>query len=102
LADLAIPSSGGDPFIPPDLSGAFPGGLPKSGYQFTITGGTGAEILPLGDACNGTGSESEFFAIGDRSRRAFQASATSPSIIAAISGRNLDQLGDMTEGAPLQ
>ena len=47
LADLAIPSSGGDPFVPPDLSGAFPGGIPKSGYQFTITGGTHWSVLKL-------------------------------------------------------
>jgi len=102
LADLAIPSSGGDPFIPPDLSGAFPGGLPKSGYEFTITGSTGAEVLPDGDACNGTGSETEFFSIGD-------------PIAPGISGiryfavdhsghmrQDFEQLGDMTDGTPLQ
>ena len=102
LADLAIPSSGADPFVPPDLSGAFPGGVPKSGYEFTITGGTGVTVLAAGESCNGTASETEFFAIGD-------------PIAPGVSGirffgldhtgaikQDLSQLGDMTDGSPLQ
>jgi prepilin-type N-terminal cleavage/methylation domain-containing protein len=102
LADLAIPSSGGDPFVPPDLSGAFPGGIPKSGYEFTITGGTGATVLPDGDACNGTGSESEFFAIGDPSVPGLSGIRHFAVDHTGHARQDLLQLGDMTDGAPLQ
>ena len=79
LADLATPSSGGDPFIPPDVSGAFPGGVPKSGYEFTITGGTGMEVLPDGDACNGTGSAPCLAGSAPRSDSASDPAAPWPS-----------------------
>lgn len=102
LADLAIPSSGGDPFIPPDLGGASPGGTPKSGYQFTITGGTGITVLAAGDACNGTGSETEFFAIGDPIAPGFSGIRFFALDHTGHIRQDLTQLGDMTDGTPLQ
>ena len=102
LADLATPSSGGDPFIPPDVSGAFPGGTPKSGYEFTITGGTGIEVLPDGDACNGTGSETEYFAIADPIAPGFSAIRFFAVDHTGVIRQDFAQLGDMTDGTPLQ
>jgi len=102
LADLATPSSGGDPFIPPDVSGAFPGGAPKNGYEFTITGGTGIEVLADGDACNGTGSETEFFAIADPIAPGFSAIRYFALDHTGVIRTDLEQLGDMTDGEPLQ
>jgi prepilin-type N-terminal cleavage/methylation domain-containing protein len=102
LADLAIPSSGADPFVPPDLSGAFPGGVPKSGYEFTITGGTGIEVLPGGDACNGTGSETEYFSIGDPVAPGYSGIRFFALDHTGHIRQDLEQLGDMTDGTPLQ
>jgi prepilin-type N-terminal cleavage/methylation domain-containing protein len=102
LADLAIPASGGDPFIPPDLGGASPGGTPKSGYEFTITGGTGITVLADGDACNGTGSETEFFAIADPIAPGFSGIRFFALDHTGHIRQDLAQLGDMTDGAPLQ
>jgi prepilin-type N-terminal cleavage/methylation domain-containing protein len=102
LADLAIPSSGGDPFIPPDLAGSFPGGVPKSGYEFTITGGTGTAVLADGDACNGTGSETEYFAIGDPVAPGLSGLRYFGLDHTGVIKQDLSQLGDMTDGVPLQ
>ena len=102
LADLAIPSSGGDPFIPPDLAGAFPGGVPKSGYEFTIAGGTGAAVLAAGEACNGTGSETQYFAIGDPVASGVSGIRYFGLDHSGVIKQNLSQMGDMTDGVPLQ
>jgi len=102
LADLAIPSSGGDPFIPPDLAGAFPGGVPKSGYEFTIRGGTGAPVLAAGQACNGTGSESQYFATGDPVASGVSGIRYFGLDHSGVIKQDLSQLGDMTDGVPLQ
>lgn len=101
LADLAIPSSGGDPFVPPDLSGAFPGGVPKSGYEFTVTGG-GVAVLADGDACNGTGSGTEYFAIGDPIAEGFSGVRYFGLDNSGLIKQSFSQLGDMTDGVPLQ
>ena len=68
LADLAAaPLSGGPAFLPPDLAAAFPGGTPKSNYEFTISRVAGQVVLAAGDTCNGSANdtETEFFAKGD-------------------------------------
>ncbi len=102
LADLGIGESGGDPFIPPDLSGAFPGGIPKSGYEFTITATTGIDVLAAGEACNGTRSETEFFAIGDPVAPGFTGNRFFALDHTGMIRQDLTQLSDMTDGMPLQ
>ena len=48
LADLGTPPAAGGPaFIPADLAAAAPGGTPKSGFEFTITG-DGDVVRPAG------------------------------------------------------
>ena len=67
LADLAAePLAGGAPFLPADVAAAFPGGTPKSSYEFTISPVAGDVVLAAGDTCNGSAndSETEFFATG--------------------------------------
>jgi len=102
LEDLAIPSSGGDPFVPPDLSGAIPGGTPKSGYQFTITADGGADVLAAGDTCNGTASESKYFSIGDPIAPGYSGLRFFALDDTGLIRQDLEQLGDMTDGTPLQ
>jgi len=102
LADLAIPSSGGDPFVPPDLSAAFPGGLPKSGYEFTISDNSGIVVLAPGDACNGTGSETAFFSIGDPVAPGFSGTRYFGGDHTGLIRQDFSQLADMTDGTPLQ
>lgn len=105
LADLALaPTAGGQAFIPADLAAASTGGSPKSGYEFTITGGTGDNVLAAADTCNGSAnaSESEFFAIADpiavgSTGRRFFAANQSGQI-----REDPAQLADMTAGSPLQ
>ena len=99
LEDLATPSSGGAPFIPSDLAGASPGETPKSGYEFTITG-SGVEVLA--DACNDTSSETEFFSIADPIAPGFSGTRFFAADHTGHLRQGLEQLGDMTDGAPLQ
>jgi prepilin-type N-terminal cleavage/methylation domain-containing protein len=102
LAELAIGPSGGDPFIPPDLSGAFPGGAPKSGYEFTISDSGGIVIRAPGGACNGAGSKSAFFAIGDPSAPGFTGTRFFGLDERGAIRQDFSQLADMTDGMPLQ
>jgi type IV pilus assembly protein PilA len=102
LADLGIGESGGDPFVPPDLSGAFPGGVPKSGYEFTVTAATGIDALAAGEACNGTRSETEYFAIGDPVAPGFTGNRFFGLDHKGMIRQDLTQLGDITDGTPLQ
>jgi type IV pilus assembly protein PilA len=102
LADLGIGESGGDPFVPPDLSGAFPGGVPKSGYEFTVTATTGIDVLAAGEACNGTRSETEYFAIGDPVAPGFTGNRFFGLDHKGMIRQDLTQLGDITDGTPLQ
>ena len=64
LATLATePASGGPPFIPTDVADAEFGGVPKSGYEFTVTDNGSVMVLAAADTCNATGNSStEFFA----------------------------------------
>jgi prepilin-type N-terminal cleavage/methylation domain-containing protein len=102
LADLGTPQSGGDPFIPPDLTGAFPGGVPKSGYEFTLTATTGIDVLGAGETCNGTRSETEYFAIGDPVAPGFTGNRYFGLDHKGMIRQDLTQLGDITDGTPLQ
>lgn len=104
LADLGLaPTAGGDAFIPADLVAASPGGAPKSGYEFTITGGTGEVTVAAADTCNGStnDAETEFFTIADpisatTGSRFFGADQTGQI-------RQDDaQLADMMAGTPLR
>ncbi len=104
LADLALPpTGGGQALIPSDLAAATAGGAPKSGYEFTITGGAGDDVLAAADTCNGSAnaSETEFFAIADpisrfTGRRFFAADQS------GLIREDTAQLADMTAGSPLQ
>jgi hypothetical protein len=103
IADLGQGPPGGNPFLPPDLTAAVPGGIPKSGYQFTITGGTGQAVMDAADTCNGSANdtETEFFAIGDP-----QSSQTGTRFFATDhSGalrQGIVQLTSIDDGTPLQ
>jgi prepilin-type N-terminal cleavage/methylation domain-containing protein len=104
LGDLGLPPvAGGDPFIPADLAGASPGGTPKSGYEFTITGGTGNVVLAAADTCNSStnASESGFFAIGDPIDDATGVRFFGADHHGQIR-QDSAQLADMSAGAPLQ
>jgi type IV pilus assembly protein PilA len=104
LADLGLaPLAGGIGFVPPDIAAAFPGGTPKSGYEFVVTPVAGDVVLTAAETCNGSANdtETEFFATADP--------------IAPSSGTRFfgtDQSGqirqgdatilDITDGIPLQ
>jgi prepilin-type N-terminal cleavage/methylation domain-containing protein len=102
LADLVIGPSGGDPFLGPDIANAIPGGTPKSGYVFTLTG-TGNVILDAADTCNGAANDAQagYFAIGDP-----VSSTTGDRFFGLDHSGNIRvhsaQLSDMTDGQPLQ
>jgi type II secretory pathway pseudopilin PulG len=105
LADLGLaPTAGGDPFLPADLAAAFPGGTPKSGYQFTISGGTGSVVLSGSQTCNGSvnDAETEFFATG----APYAAGSTGTRFFGADASGQIRQdstdLPDMSAGIPLQ
>ena len=61
LTDLATaPTAGGDPFISPDLNA---NGVTKSGYVLNLAPGTNAAaVLASTATCNGTASQSTYFA----------------------------------------
>jgi len=63
LDDLAAPpTSGGSPFISPDLNA---NGVVKAGYTIQIAPGTGASnVLAGGSTCNGSASQSTYHATG--------------------------------------
>jgi type IV pilus assembly protein PilA len=101
LADLAVGPSGGDPFVPPDLSGAIPGGTPKSGYEFLVTDNGGIIVSAPGTACNGTGSESAFYATGAPTAPGFTGMRFFAIDESAGLRFDLSALSDMTDGQPL-
>jgi prepilin-type N-terminal cleavage/methylation domain-containing protein len=104
LADLGLaPLAGGNAFVPQDIVDAFPGGIPKSGYEFVVASVAGDVVLTAAETCNGStnDTETEFFATADP--------------IAPSSGTRFfgtDQSGqirqgdatimDITDGIPLQ
>jgi prepilin-type N-terminal cleavage/methylation domain-containing protein len=105
LADLALPpTAGGIAFIPPDLAAAFPGGTPKSGYEFSVSPVAAADVvLAAADTCNGSAndSETEFFANAD---------PVSPTLGTRFFGtnqssqirQNTSAIADIADGIPLQ
>jgi type IV pilus assembly protein PilA len=103
LADLALaPGAGESAFIPPDLAAAAPGGVPKSGYVFVVTGG-GASVLDADDTCNGAAADTMtgFFTQGDP----VGSSAGGRFFGADESGQirqDTAQLADMDAGIPLK
>ena len=104
LVDLAAaPFSGGPAFLPSDLAGAFPGGTPKNGYEFTVSPVAGAVVLAAGNTCNGSANdtETEFFANGDPISVTVGARFFGVDHTGQIR-QDSDQLLDMTEGIPLQ
>jgi type IV pilus assembly protein PilA len=104
LVDLAgAPLSGGPAFLPPDLAGAFPGGTPKNGYEFTVSPVAGQVVLAAGDTCNGSANatETQFFANGDSISLTLGARFFGVDHTGQIR-QDIDPLVDMTEGIPLQ
>jgi prepilin-type N-terminal cleavage/methylation domain-containing protein len=103
LADLGLAPPGQAPYIPADLSGASPGGTPKSGYEFTITA-TGTTVVDASETCNGSTGDSTttFFIQGDPDApgssgvRSFATDNTGEIRVGT------SQLPDMSSGTPLQ
>ena len=102
LADLGLAPASGAAFIPSDLAAADPGGIPKSGYVFTITGG-GDPVLAAAATCNGSADDTmtTFFAQGGPS-----AASTGARYFATNESGQIRQdtaaLPDMLAGTPLQ
>ena len=102
LDDLALPPPTGAPFIPADLAAAELGGVPKSGYVFTVTGG-GVEVMLAANTCNGASDDTmtAFFVQGDPE----SPGAGTRYFGADESGQmrqDGEQLADMLAGIPLQ
>ena len=103
LSDLALPPNGGEAaFIPSDLAGAVPDGLPKSGYVFAVTG-DGTSVLDAEETCNGADADTmtEFFAQGNP----VGSSAGGRFFAADESGQirqDTAELEDMEAGIPLK
>jgi type IV pilus assembly protein PilA len=75
LDDLKPPTSGGDPFISPDLA---TNGALKSGYNVSLAAGVNSQaVLTSANTCNGTNSFSTYHAtatpasVGQTGTRAF-------------------------------
>ena len=105
LADLALPpTGGGQAFIPSDLAAAAAGGGSKSGYEFTITGGAGDNVLAAADTCDGSAnaSKTEFFAIADPLSTSFTGGRFFAADHSGQIRQDTAQLADMTAGVPLQ
>ena len=103
LEDLGLaPIGGGPAFLSSDLVAASPGGTPKSGYEFTISGGTGNVVLVADDTCNGAANdaETEFFAIADPVTTTTGARFFGADHNGQIR-QDSEQLADMTAGFPL-
>jgi prepilin-type N-terminal cleavage/methylation domain-containing protein len=104
LADLAAaPLNGGPAFIPPDLAAAFPGGTPKSHYEFTVSRVAGEVVLAAANTCNGSANdtETEFFVNGDPIAPALGARHFGADHTGQIR-QDADVIDDITDGVPLQ
>ena len=104
LADLAAaPLNGGPAFLPSDLAAAFPGGTPKSSYEFMISPVAGEVVLAAANTCNGSAfdTETEFLANGDPLAPALGARHFGTDHTGQIrqDGAAID---DITDGIPLQ
>ena len=104
LADLALePIAGGNPFIPADLGAAYPLGMPKSGYVFTITGG-GSSVMLAANTCNGATDDSvtQFFAQGDPADPGNTGARFFAADESGQMRQDTAQLADMLAGIPLK
>jgi type IV pilus assembly protein PilA len=104
LGDLGLPPlAGGGGFIPPDLNEAFPGGTPKSGYEFTVSPAMGDVVMVSTDTCNGAANDTEtaFFANGDPISSGTGARHFGTNESAHIR-QGSDPIADITDGGPLQ
>jgi prepilin-type N-terminal cleavage/methylation domain-containing protein len=104
IADLAEPpATGGPAFIPADLAVAVPGGTPKSGFEFTITG-SGAVVRLAAETCNGSGSDTmtEFFVQADPSAPGVTGTRYFASDQSGQMRQDVAQLAAITDGIPLQ
>ena len=105
LGDLAQPPAAGGPaFIPADLAAAEPGGTPKSGYEYTITG-AGDFVLSSTATCNSAGADTMtgFFVQADP----IDPGVTGTRYFATDQSGQMRQdytaqLTDLTSGTPLQ
>jgi type IV pilus assembly protein PilA len=104
LADLALePIAGGNPFIPADLGAADPAGMPKSGYEFTITGG-GSAVMAAANTCNGAADDTmtQFFAQGDPADPGNTGARFFAADESGQMRQDTAQLADMLAGIPLK
>jgi type IV pilus assembly protein PilA len=104
LADLSNPPTiGGPAFIPADLAAASPGGTPKSGFEFTVTG-AGAVVRPAADTCNGSTSDTMtgFFVQADPSDPGVTGTRYFASDQSGQMRQDVAQLTTISAGIPLQ
>jgi type IV pilus assembly protein PilA len=93
LDDLKKPTSGGEPFISPDLA---TNGVVKSGYNVALAKGANSQpVLTSANTCNGTNSSSTYHAtaspasVGQTGTRAF-ATNNSGTIYQNFTGTAID------------
>ena len=103
LTDLGTPPPSGLPFIPTDLAAAAPGGTPKSGYEFTITG-TGAPATAAMETCNSAAADAMtgFFVQGDPSEPGVSGARFFATDHTGSIRVHTEQLATMSSGSPLQ
>jgi prepilin-type N-terminal cleavage/methylation domain-containing protein len=104
LDDLALaPSAGGPAFISGDLALAFPGGTPKSGYEFTITG-SGGVVRPAAETCNGSSDDTRtsFFTQADPANPGVTGTRFFATDQSGETRQDVIQLTTITDGIPLQ
>jgi type IV pilus assembly protein PilA len=104
LADLGLAPLGvGVGFLPADIAAAFPGGTPKSGYEFVVTPVGGDVVLSAAQTCNGSANdtETEFFATADPA-----APSSGTRFFGTDHSGHIRQgsatIADITDGIPLQ
>lgn len=102
MADLGADPSSGVPFIPADLAAAVPGGAPKSGYEFTITG-TGANVIAGAYTCNAATEDTMtgFFTQADPSDLGTSGMRFFATDQTGHIRQDSAQLPDMSAGTPL-
>ena len=104
LDDLALaPGSGGPAFVPADLSAAFPGGTPKSGYEFTITP-SGGVVTPAANTCNGASADTRtsFFSQADPVSPGVTGTRYFATDQSGETRQGITTLTSITDGIPLQ
>lgn len=104
LADLADPPADGGPsFLPADLAGAGPGGTPKSGFEFTITG-SGAVVRLAAQTCNGAAADTrtEYFVQADPTTPGTTGTRYFATDESGQMRQGTAQVASITDGIPLQ